>query len=164
MNPTLDALVDVLKQTKMNSCERAGGPDDLMPMLHYATDHGEIAVLMPDGTLSLEPALAMLKAQHGAPTMVAVLCDAHMKHAAFENFDEDLYERGELAKMYAAGDMSVTEALTITRATREGIECSLVRYTYDERGMPVWGEEMRPEEEFSAGLIPEVLTTVTFDE
>lgn len=134
--------------TKRVRCRRAGGPDDLAPMLDVRYADGRSFVVLIDDRDAIEGAVEMVRnAREDVPVAaIGMLADTYAREAEDQSLPPEriveAYPPGLLAAQFRSGDLSVHEELTVTVIdVKSGDVCSArVPYTYGDDGQPRFGK------------------------
>lgn len=146
---TIRDHINITKETKLDACRRSGGPADLNPMVVWIDeeDKTSIAVVETKGnTTEYMPKILGLLAQQ-SPKAVIFMAESLAKSCASpEEFDEFMksHQPGDLRKLYESrGPLSgVTELIAfngIDLTTGKQMQ-GVTTFTYDDQGLPVFGE------------------------
>lgn len=140
-----DFVVDTYKQLKVYMCtSKAETTNSPIPIIQWMNNQGEVQVIGFDLEVpQLSLVVNSLREQLGTPSVVSFSSDAHFKtisqdptsDASLEN-----YERGQMRKDFENGDMTVKDALIIVVHTPTESCSSMVEYTYDDQGLPIFEE------------------------
>lgn len=145
----VSAHLEITKITKAQSCETAGGPSDLAPMMIWldADDKTNLALVDVKGNLlDFMPKILTLVAKQNPKYVVYVvegLAKSVESEADLEKFAEQ-HKPGDLSRQYAKlGPLAgLTELIALHALDTESGEQvqGIARYTYDDKGQPVFVE------------------------
>jgi hypothetical protein len=131
--------------------------DDLMLLIHYSPKGGEsdVVLVVPEGTSELPTALALLRESYGDPGWIVVVADSYME-VRTPGEDAPMPVKGELARRFATGDATISEALIVTSVDASTIEMGALRYVNDD-GALTFADPIVHEGPEVDGFIPDCL-------
>lgn len=149
--------MEITMTTKKAACDNAGGPTDLSPMMIWQNEANEVSLMLVDAkgtTTDYMPKALNLVAQQSMKFLCFVSESFGISLGSTEELDKfmETNRPGSLrAKFSDTGPLSgVNELISLNCINIESGEQAqaIVKFTYDDRGQPVF-------DEMSADFIPE---------
>lgn len=138
-----DFVVDTYKQLKVYMCtsvsETTNSP---IPIIQWMNSSGEVQVIGFDLEIpQLSLVINSLREQLGPPSVISFSSDAHFRVLSKDSDHPlDSYQRGQMREDFENGDMSVKDALIVVVSTPTESCSSMVEYTYDDQGLPIFDD------------------------
>ena len=166
----VEAHLAVTKITKAHSCETAGGPSDLSPMMIWldADDKTNLALVdMKGNLLDYMPKVLSLVAKQN-PKYIIYVVEGFSKsvsnEAELEEFTKT-HKPGDLAKLHKElGPLAGLEEIIALHAldTESGEQVQgIARYTYNDKGQPVFANSYV--QELPSDLFDRANMSIIFD-
>lgn len=141
--------MSITKSTKADACKRNNGPTDLSPMVVWIDneDRTNVAIVEVKGnTMEYMPRVLGFMVQQNPKAVVFISESLAKSVDSVEDLDKFLAEHkpGDLSQQYQArGPLSGIQELIafngIDMSTGSQMQ-GIVRFTYDDHGMPVFGD------------------------
>lgn len=140
-----DFVVDTYKQLKIYMCtSKTETTNSPIPIIQWVNDQGEVQVIGFDLEIpQLSLVINSLREQLGTPSVISFSSDAHFRVLSQDPASDkslENYQRGKMREDLENGDMTVKDALIVVVHTATESCSSMVEYTYDDQGFPVFDE------------------------
>lgn len=152
LQETARAMMAAHQATKRAACRRAQGPSDLSQLLDVRLGTGESMIALIGDRDQIPMVTDALSAGRRV-RYIALCADAYGKYHDPPLANEP--ERGSVTAAFESGDMSVIELLAVAAVDVVSGDVLMVEttYTYDDRGMPVFGPLEERSSELDGGVI-----------
>ena len=148
------AVVQLSQVGKTAICEAERGPSDTVPVLIWqGFGFDDVHAIPFDNGLTFDT-LTKAFAEYGLPRYIAIIVEAYTKVA--KDLDEiQAIQRGELQHDFRHRfDANVKEVICVMSFDLKGdISTSTTAFTYNDKGMPVFGEAEAPSLMFNGAMI-----------